>query len=106
MRIEIVFTLAEDVYHMTEKPISSVVSLVSDGEGCHYGSNDCCVTIYCSLLMGATSVNHTCTVREQTGFMEFSKEGNLIIGGVFSITSTPVLVDNDYQAIPYTYCTR
>lgn len=62
--------------------------------------------IYCSLLMGAMSENHTCTVRGQTGFMEFSKEGDLIIGGVFSITSTRVLVDNDYQAIPYTYCTR
>lgn len=61
---------------------------------------------YCSLLMGAMSENQTCTLRGQTGFMEFSKEGDLIIGGVFSLTSTRVLVDNDYQAIPYTYCNR
>ncbi|XP_063763489.1 LOW QUALITY PROTEIN: extracellular calcium-sensing receptor-like [Eleginops maclovinus] len=38
--------------------------------------------------------------------MEFSKEGDLIIGGVFSITSTRKLNDNDYQAIPNTYCQR
>lgn len=61
---------------------------------------------YCSLLMGAMSDNQTCTVRGQTGFMAFSKEGDLIIGGVFSLTSTRVLVDNGYQAIPYTYCDR
>lgn len=59
---------------------------------------------YCSLLIGAMSENQICTVRGQTGFMEFSKEGDLIIGGVFSLSSTRVLVDNNYQAIPYTYC--
>ncbi|XP_033971283.1 extracellular calcium-sensing receptor-like [Trematomus bernacchii] len=39
-------------------------------------------------------------------FMEFSKEGDLIIGGVFSITSTRKLNDNGYQALPNSYCTR
>ncbi|XP_034083732.1 LOW QUALITY PROTEIN: extracellular calcium-sensing receptor-like [Gymnodraco acuticeps] len=38
--------------------------------------------------------------------MEFSKEGDLIIGGVFSITSTRKLKDNGYQALPNAYCTR
>lgn len=64
------------------------------------------VVFACLLLIGTKSENQTCTVRGQTGFMEFSKEGDLIIGGVFSLTSTRVLVDNDYQAIPNTYCKR
>ncbi|XP_029373621.1 extracellular calcium-sensing receptor-like [Echeneis naucrates] len=42
----------------------------------------------------------------ETGFLEFSKEGDLIIGGIFSITSTRQLVDNGYQAYPYTYCIK
>lgn len=60
----------------------------------------------CSLLMETMSESQTCTLRGQTGFMEFSKDGDLIIGGVFSLTSTRVLVDNGYQAVPHTYCNR
>ncbi|XP_033971284.1 LOW QUALITY PROTEIN: extracellular calcium-sensing receptor-like [Trematomus bernacchii] len=52
------------------------------------------------------SENQTCNLIGQTGFMEFSKEGDLIIGGVFSITSTRKLNDNGYQALPNSYCTR
>ncbi|XP_033952775.1 extracellular calcium-sensing receptor-like [Pseudochaenichthys georgianus] len=52
------------------------------------------------------SENQTCNLIGQTGFMEFSKEGDLIIGGVFSITSTRKLKDNGYQALPNSYCTR
>uniref|UniRef100_A0A3Q1F8B8 G-protein coupled receptors family 3 profile domain-containing protein n=1 Tax=Acanthochromis polyacanthus TaxID=80966 RepID=A0A3Q1F8B8_9TELE len=39
-------------------------------------------------------------------FMEFSKEGDLMIGGVFSMTSTRKLVDNNYQKFPYSYCIK
>lgn len=62
--------------------------------------------IYCLLLMGAMLKTQACTVTGQTGFMEFSKEGDLILGGVFSMSSRRVLVDNDYMAIPSAYCTR
>lgn len=62
--------------------------------------------IYCLLLMERRSKTQACTVTGQTGFMEFSKEGDLIIGGVFSMSSRRVLVDNDYMAIPSAYCTR
>uniref|UniRef100_A0A3B5KMK1 G-protein coupled receptors family 3 profile domain-containing protein n=1 Tax=Takifugu rubripes TaxID=31033 RepID=A0A3B5KMK1_TAKRU len=41
--------------------------------------------IYCLLLMRTMSKTQTCTVTGQTGFMEFLKEGDLIIGGVFSM---------------------
>ncbi|XP_023287285.1 extracellular calcium-sensing receptor-like [Seriola lalandi dorsalis] len=42
----------------------------------------------------------------QTGFVEFSKDGDLIIGGIFSMTSTRKLVDKGYQALPYAYCKK
>ncbi|XP_067452001.1 extracellular calcium-sensing receptor-like [Thunnus thynnus] len=62
--------------------------------------------ILLTLLATTKSENQTCRVIGQTGFMEFSKEGDLIIGGVFSMTSTRTVVDNDYQAIPYAYCKK
>uniref|UniRef100_A0A672Z3Y6 G-protein coupled receptors family 3 profile domain-containing protein n=1 Tax=Sphaeramia orbicularis TaxID=375764 RepID=A0A672Z3Y6_9TELE len=58
--------------------------------------------ILLTLVAGTKSENETCRVIGQTGFMEFSKEGDLIIGGVFSISSTRKLVNNDYQALPFT----
>ena len=58
-----------------------------------------------TLLARTMSENQTCNFIGQTGFMEFSKEGDLIIGGVFSITSTRKLNDNGYQALPNEYCT-
>uniref|UniRef100_A0A672Z3Y7 G-protein coupled receptors family 3 profile domain-containing protein n=1 Tax=Sphaeramia orbicularis TaxID=375764 RepID=A0A672Z3Y7_9TELE len=62
--------------------------------------------ILLTLVAGTKSENETCRVIGQTGFMEFSKEGDLIIGGVFSISSTRKLVNNDYQALPYAYCKK
>lgn len=59
-----------------------------------------------TLLAKTKSDNQTCRMIGQTGFMEFSKEGDLIIGGVFSMTSTRTLIDNDYHALPHTYCIR
>lgn len=62
--------------------------------------------ILLTLLARIKSENQTCKVIGQTGFMEFSKEGDLIIGGVFSITSTRKLIDNGYQAVPHSYCKK
>lgn len=59
-----------------------------------------------AMLAGTKTENQTCKVIGQTGFMEFSKKGDLIIGGVFSITSTRKLVDHGYKALPHTYCKR
>ncbi|KAM4627564.1 extracellular calcium-sensing receptor-like [Polymixia lowei] len=58
------------------------------------------------VLSGTDSENDTCRVIGQTGFLEFSKDGDLLIGGVFSISGTRKLEDNGYQAVPYSYCTR
>lgn len=59
-----------------------------------------------TVLAGIKSENTTCRVIGQTGFREFSKDGDLIIGGVFSMSSTRKLIDNGYQSFPYTYCQK
>lgn len=59
-----------------------------------------------TLLASTKSENQTCKMIGQTGFMEFSKEGDLIIGGIFSMSSTRTLIDNGYQAIPYSFCKK
>uniref|UniRef100_A0A8D3AH47 G-protein coupled receptors family 3 profile domain-containing protein n=1 Tax=Scophthalmus maximus TaxID=52904 RepID=A0A8D3AH47_SCOMX len=59
-----------------------------------------------TVLAGIKSENQTCRVIGQTGFREFSKDGDLIIGGVFSMSSTRKLIDNGYQSFPYTYCQK
>lgn len=59
-----------------------------------------------SLLARVDSEKQKCKVIGQTGFMEFSKEGDLMIGGVFSISGTDILVDNGYQTLPYKYCKK
>ncbi|XP_053728221.1 extracellular calcium-sensing receptor-like [Synchiropus splendidus] len=59
-----------------------------------------------SLLAQASSDDQTCRVIGQTGFTEFFKGGDLMIGGIFSMSSTRKHVDNNYQAFPYAYCTK
>lgn len=59
-----------------------------------------------TLLVGTKTEKDTCRIIGQTGFMEFSKEGDLIIAGIFSITSTRKLIENGYQALPQTYCKK
>lgn len=61
--------------------------------------------VFFTVLAGIKSENETCKMIGQKGFKEFSKEGDLMIGGVFSISSTRKLVDNNYQELPYAYCT-
>ncbi|XP_007566781.1 extracellular calcium-sensing receptor-like [Poecilia latipinna] len=63
------------------------------------------IILFLTLLAGTKPENQTCKVIEKTELMEFSRDGDLNIAGVFSITSTRTLVDNDYKAIPYSYCT-
>nr|XP_019943635.1 PREDICTED: extracellular calcium-sensing receptor-like [Paralichthys olivaceus] len=62
--------------------------------------------IFFTLLAGIKSEKQTCKVIGQTGFKEFSKDGDLIIGGVFSLSSRRKLIDNGYQALPYAYCKK
>lgn len=62
------------------------------------------IILFLTLLAGTKPENQTCKVIEKAELMEFSKDGDLNIAGVFSITSTRTLVDNDYQAVPYSYC--
>uniref|UniRef100_A0A8C5NDU2 Extracellular calcium-sensing receptor-like n=1 Tax=Gouania willdenowi TaxID=441366 RepID=A0A8C5NDU2_GOUWI len=53
--------------------------------------------IFFTLLAQIRSENQSCTLIGQTGFMEFSKEGDLMIGGVFSISSTRKLNDRELK---------
>ncbi|XP_077397847.1 extracellular calcium-sensing receptor-like [Festucalex cinctus] len=64
------------------------------------------IIIFISLLTMIKAENQTCKLIGQTGFLEFSKEGDLLIGGIFSLSSTRTLDDNDYEAVPHSYCTR
>ena len=59
-----------------------------------------------TMLAGIKSEKQTCKLIGQTGFKEFSKDGDLIIGGVFALSGTPKLIDNGYYALPYTYCKK
>ena len=59
-----------------------------------------------AVLAKAKSENQTCKLIGQTGFMEFFKEGDLYIGGVFSMTSSRKLVDYGFKAVPDSYCTK
>mgnify|MGYP000150333823 CR=1 FL=1 len=59
-----------------------------------------------TLLGGIKSEKQKCNVIGQTGFKEFSKDGDLYIGGIFSLSTTRKLIDNGYQALPYTYCEK
>nr|XP_061828134.1 extracellular calcium-sensing receptor-like [Nerophis lumbriciformis] len=62
------------------------------------------IMIMFNLLVMTKSENQTCKLIGHTGYLEFSKEGDLLIGGIFSMTSTRTLIDNDYEAVPHYYC--
>ena len=64
------------------------------------------VVILFTLLAKTKSENQTCKVIGETGFMEFAKEGDFIIGAVFAMSGAVTLMDNGYQALPYTYCKK
>ncbi|KAG7480172.1 extracellular calcium-sensing receptor-like [Solea senegalensis] len=67
----------------------------------------CWITVLLFTLLATTkSQTQTCKMIGQTGFQEFSKDGDLIIGGVFSMTSSRKLIDNGYHELPYTYCKK
>uniref|UniRef100_A0A3Q2PU45 Extracellular calcium-sensing receptor-like n=1 Tax=Fundulus heteroclitus TaxID=8078 RepID=A0A3Q2PU45_FUNHE len=60
------------------------------------------IIILLILISGTRLEAQTCKVIGKTELMEFSKDGDLNIAGVFSITSTSKLVDNNYQAFART----
>uniref|UniRef100_A0A672GWI4 G-protein coupled receptors family 3 profile domain-containing protein n=1 Tax=Salarias fasciatus TaxID=181472 RepID=A0A672GWI4_SALFA len=64
------------------------------------------VLIVFTMLARIKSENQTCKLIGQTGFMEFSKEGDLMIGGIVSMASTRKLFDNGYQELPTYYCKK
>lgn len=64
------------------------------------------ILILISSLTTTKAESQTCKLIGQTGFLEFSKEGDLLIGGIFSLASTRKLNDNDYEAVPHSYCIK
>uniref|UniRef100_A0A3Q2XNT1 Extracellular calcium-sensing receptor-like n=1 Tax=Hippocampus comes TaxID=109280 RepID=A0A3Q2XNT1_HIPCM len=64
------------------------------------------IVILISSLATTKAESQTCKLIGQTGFLEFSKEGDLLIGGIFSLASTRKLNDNDYEAVPHSYCIK
>ena len=58
-----------------------------------------------TLLVKGNSEEQTCKLIGQTGFLEFSKDGDLIIGGLFSLDSTQVTENYGYHAYPSVFCT-
>ncbi|XP_038149386.1 extracellular calcium-sensing receptor-like [Cyprinodon tularosa] len=64
------------------------------------------IFVLLTLLSRTRADEQTCKVIQKTTLKSFSKNGDLNIAGIFSITSTRKLVDNNYQAVPYSYCQR
>lgn len=58
------------------------------------------------LLTMVKSGSQTCKLIGETGFLEFSKDGDLVIGGVFSMSKRRILEDYGYTALPHSYCTQ
>ena len=62
--------------------------------------------ILITLLVKGQSEEQACKLIGQTGYLEFSKDGDLIIGGIFSLNRSRVLDNNGYHAYPSPFCTR
>ncbi|XP_049580876.1 extracellular calcium-sensing receptor-like [Syngnathus scovelli] len=62
--------------------------------------------IFVVLLATSKADDQTCKLIGQTGFLEFSKEGDLLIGGIFSLARTRILDTHDYEAVPHSYCVK
>ncbi|CAL8374017.1 unnamed protein product, partial [Gadus morhua 'NCC'] len=62
--------------------------------------------ILITLLVKSKSEEQACKLIGQTGYLEFSKDGDLIIGGIFSLNRSRVLDNNGYHAYPSPFCTR
>ena len=61
--------------------------------------------ILITLLAKGNSEEQACKLIGQTGFLEFSKDGDLILGGIFSLDSTQVTENYGYHAYPSIFCT-
>ena len=62
--------------------------------------------ILLTLLVKSDSEEQACKRIGQTGYLEFSKNGDLIVGGIFSLNSSRVIDNNGYRAYPSLYCRR
>ena len=62
-------------------------------------------TILITLLVKGKSEEQACKLLGRTGFLEFSKDGDLIIGGIFSLDSTQGTDNYGYHAYPSLFCT-
>ena len=61
--------------------------------------------ILITLLVKSKSEEQACKLIGQTGYLEFSKDGDLIIGGIFSLDSTQGTNNHGYHAYPSLFCT-
>uniref|UniRef100_A0A8C5CMD0 Receptor ligand binding region domain-containing protein n=1 Tax=Gadus morhua TaxID=8049 RepID=A0A8C5CMD0_GADMO len=59
-----------------------------------------------TLLIKSKSEEQACRLIGQTGYLEFSKDGDIIIGGIFSLNASRVTENNGYHAYPTSFCTR
>uniref|UniRef100_A0A8C5FGU0 G-protein coupled receptors family 3 profile domain-containing protein n=1 Tax=Gadus morhua TaxID=8049 RepID=A0A8C5FGU0_GADMO len=55
--------------------------------------------ILITLLVKSKSEEQACKLIGQTGYLEFSKDGDLIIGGIFSLNRSRVLDNNGYHLL-------
>ena len=62
--------------------------------------------ILITLLVKGQSEEQACKLIGQTGYLEFSKDGDIIIGGIFSLNASRVTENNGYHAYPTSFCTR
>lgn len=59
-----------------------------------------------TLMLKTKAEEYDCKLIGQTGYLEFSKDGDLIIGGIFSINSSLVGDTHGYHAYPSIFCKR
>ena len=62
--------------------------------------------ILITLLVKSKSEEQACKLIGQTGYLEFSKDGDLIIGGIFSLNSSRAIDNYGYHAYPALFCRR
>uniref|UniRef100_A0A8C5B6R1 G-protein coupled receptors family 3 profile domain-containing protein n=1 Tax=Gadus morhua TaxID=8049 RepID=A0A8C5B6R1_GADMO len=62
--------------------------------------------ILITLLVKGQSEEQACKLIGQTGYLEFSKDGDLIIGGIFSLNSSRAIDNYGYHAYPALFCRR
>uniref|UniRef100_A0A3B4AJJ3 G-protein coupled receptors family 3 profile domain-containing protein n=1 Tax=Periophthalmus magnuspinnatus TaxID=409849 RepID=A0A3B4AJJ3_9GOBI len=64
------------------------------------------IICFLTLLVRTNCDNQTCTFIGKSGYLEFSQEGDFILAGVFSITSTRIYLYPDFTDIPQDICSK